>query len=213
MIKNKNSDYQSLPSFAKKCKRAFKGSCKTYRCYNYYMRHTGDVYYTIKMVFKYIDDFYSKLEYNKDMSCKHRAKEMSKLTKRYDNLNYKSKISFSIISSVVISVFITLMFSLLQTPDENGSTYFTLIKQMENVDYSSVVKSFDGIFAILLLKILVFMTWFSIFISFSCFAIFAIKQIYLLNSQMRLIVIPYERNAIIKTISTYNSKLETILRQ
>ncbi len=213
MTKIENSNYQDLPPFVTKCKSAFKGNCKARRCFNYYMRHTGDLHYSTKKVYDYIGDYYSKLEYNKKISCKKTTKQLTYLTRRYERLNYKSKVSFSIITSVFISVFITLMFSILQTPDANGTTYFTLIRNIDKIDYSLAIQSPGSFFILLVFQFLTFIFWFSIFVFFAWIAVFATKELSLLNSNVRLIVLPYERETIIKTISTYNSDLGAILKQ
>lgn len=213
MAKIENSNFQGLPPFVAKCKSAFKGDCKARRCFNYYMRHTNDLHYSTKKVYAYIDDFYSKLEYNKKISCKKTTKQLTYLTHRYERLNYKSKISFSIITSVFISVFITLMFSLLQTPDANGTTYFTLIRDIDKIDYSLAIQSPGSFFILLVFQFLTFIFWFSIFAIFAWLAVLLTKELSLLNSKVNLIVFPYERETIIKTISTYNSDLGALLKQ
>ena len=215
MKKNKNSDFKNVPLFWNKCTRASKGNCKSSSCLRYYNRHTGDSCFATNKVFAYIDVFYSKLRCNDNMSCKERSKQLNKLIKRYDSLYYKSKISFSIISSVIISMMITLFFCLLQLKDQNNLDYFSVIKSicsaLQNV--SSVAESAQYKDLVCIVLILLGMLTFTLFllVVLAILVIWAIKVTHLADPSMRLIVIPYERQVIIKTISTYNLKLgETI---
>lgn len=213
MVKPNNSDFQKLTPFKDKCKSAFNGNCKAYRCLRYYNRHTGDSCYTIKKVFEYIDEYYSKLKYNEDISCKKRSSQLNKLINRYDSLYYKSKISFSIITSVAISMIVTLIFSLLQEPDKDGTTYFSLITQIGKINEALPFSEPISLIILSFFKLAMLILCFSILIFFAWFVIFAIREIYLCNTQMRLVVIPYEREVIAKTISTYNSDLGAILKK
>ena len=210
MSKNKNNII-NIPSFKSKNKKAFIGKCKSYKCYNHYYKYTKNTYLTIKFTFKYINSFYSMYSNKKGISVDEKSKKVNYLMKRYNKLNYKSKISFSIITSVVISVFITLMFSILQTPDKNNITYFSFIKQIDTIDYSSVIQNPITFTFVLNLQFWIITVWLSIFVLFSWLIIFTIKKIYLLYSPMRLILISYERTAIAKAISTYNPDLGKIL--
>ena len=210
MSKNKNNII-NIPSFQSKNKKAFIGKCKPYKCYNNYYKYTQNTYLTIKFTFKYINSFYSMYSNKKGISVDEKSKKVNYLMKRYNKLNYKSNISFSIITSVVISVFITLMFSILQTPDKNNNTYFSLIKQIDTIDYSSVIQNPITFTFVLTLQFGIITVWLSIFVLLSWLIIFTIKQIYLFYSPMRLILISYERTAIAKAISTYNPDLGKIL--
>lgn len=216
MKKNKNSDFKNIPLFWNKCTRAFKGNCKSSRCLRYYNRHTGDSCFTTNQVFAYIDKFYSKLECNVNMSCKDKSTQLNNLIKRYDSLYYKSKVSFSIISSVIISMMITLIFSLLELKDKNNLDYFSVIQSicsaLHNVSSIAESAQFKDLVHIelILLGMLIFSL--SLLVIFAITVIWAIKQIYLLESFMRLVVIPYERQVIIKTISTYNYKLGEVIK-
>jgi len=210
MSKNKNNII-NIPSFQSKNKKAFIGKCKPYKCYNHYYKYTQNTYLTIKFTFKYINSFYSMYSNKKGISVDEKSKKVNYLMKRYNKLNYKSNISFSIITSVVISVFITLMFSILQTPDKNNNTYFSLIKQIDTIDYSSVIQNPITFTFVLTLQFGIITVWLSIFVLLSWLIIFTIKQIYLFYSPMRLILISYERTAIAKAISTYYPDLGKIL--
>lgn len=216
MKKNKNSDFKNIPLFWNKSKRAFKGNCKSYRCLNYYNRHTVDSCFNTNQVFAYIDKFYSKLKCNDNMSCKEKSKQLNKLINRYDSLYYKSKVSFSIISSVIISMMITLIFCLLQNKDKNNLDYFSLIQSICSAlhDVSSIAESvqFKDLAHIVLLLLAMLIFLLSLLVIFALTVIWAIKQIYLLDTFMRLVVIPYERQVIVKTISTYNYKLGEVIK-
>lgn len=216
MKKNKNSDFKNVPLFWNKCTRAFKGNCKSSSCLRYYNRHTGDSCFATNQVFAYIDKFYSKLKCNDSMSCKDKSKQLNKLIKRYSSLCYESKVSFSITSSVIISMMITSIFCFLQLKDKNNLDYFSLIqnifKMLQNV--SSIAESTQFKDLALIVIILLLMLIFSISLLFiiAVLVIWLIKEFYFSDTFMKLIVIPYERQVIVKTISTYNYKLGEVIK-
>lgn len=216
MKKNNNSDFKNIPLFWNKSKRAFKGNCKSYRCLNYYNRHTEDSCFNTNQVFAYIDKFYSKLKCNDNMSCKEKSKQLDKLINRYDSLYYKSKVSFSILSSVIISMMITSIFCFLQLKDKNNLDYFSLIQSicsmLQNVSSIAESTQFKDLALIVIILLLMLIFSLSLLFIFAVLVIWLIKEIYLLDPSMRLIVIPYERQVIAKTISTYNYKLGEVIK-
>lgn len=209
----KNSDFQHIVPFERKKKKAFTGKCKSTQCLRYYYKKTNDIDYSITKTLHYIDEFYIKQKYNKGVSCKNKSKSLSKLINRYDSLYYQSKISFSIISSVVISIIITFIFSLLQHKDNNGNTYFSLFIEIcsmrENLELVTIMQTVFIIIAQYLLLIL----YISILVLVAWYTIILVKLIYLINTNKRLILIPYERDVIIKTIETYNIKISETLKK
>lgn len=216
MKKNKNSDFKNVPLFWNKCTRAFKGNCKSSSCLRYYNRHTGDSCFATNKVFAYIDKFYSKLKCNDNMSCKEKSKQLNKLINRYDSLYYKSKVSFSILSSVIISMMITSIFCFLQLKDKNNLDYFSLIQSicsmLQNVSSIAESTQFKDLALIVIILLLMLIFSLSLLFIFAVLVIWLIKEIYLLDPSMRLIVIPYERQVIVKTISTYNYKLGEVIK-
>lgn len=212
MTKIKNSDFQHILPFEQKKKNAFLGKCKTAKCFSYYYKNTKAVDYSITKTFHYIDRFYQKQEFKEEMSCKDRSKSLDNLIKRFDSLYYQSKISFSIVSSVAISIIITFLFTFLQLPNKDGDTYFSMFidicSMRENLELTNMLQivtvfSVQCILLLLYISIPVFIAWYTIVL---------VKRIYLIKTENRLIIIPYERDVIVKTIATYDYKVCEILK-
>lgn len=79
----------------------------------------------------------------------------------------------------------------------------------ENLELVTPIQNALIIFAqyfllILYISFLVFSAWYTIML---------VKLIYLINTNKRLILIPYERDVIINTIETYNKKISETLKK
>lgn len=206
----KSSEYHKIIPFDVKYKNAYEGICKSPKCFRYYYKLTKNTSFSISEVFKYIDKFYARKKPNKNMSCDDESKALLYLLNRYDYLNYKTRISFSIISSVAISIIITLIFSLLQLSDKDGLSYFLIIQNISEFDKTFQIDNPLAALFVLLLQFIALAICFSILVVVAWYVIVLIRYIYLLNTQIRLVVVPYERETIAKTIKTYNLKLRDV---
>ena len=205
MLRKKNFDYQSIKPFDKVYK---KEQCNSKKCFKYYMRRTNrDKNYSIQQTFSYIDKYYSKLKYNKTLNAGKIRDNTNKLINRLCNLNYEYNISFSVITSIVLSLVISLFIASLQIPSSDlGENYFEFCNDALKEAHMYINESI-GLLEIIInvsYYVLVFIILMSIILLFAFGLPTLIRNIYDYSVYNRTFIIPYEREIVKKTLSTYS---------
>ena len=205
-MKHKNYDYQSIEPFEKLQQRKGWVDCCSERCFRYYKKNTDkNINASIKFTFKYIKSYYAAQRFNKNMSSRDEKCNTNDLLERYKDLDNSLKNSISIITSTVISFFISFGFALFTLSNNNGENFFISFAEMIDPVINYIVNNMSIIMVIALPIILVLILLCLSPLIITCiYPIYASKEICSINSTYKQIIVPYERDEIIDTLATYN---------
>lgn len=207
-MKEHNFDYQNIESFQTKYKDKANSKCRSKKCYKYYLKQTQyDKNYSLQQTFKYIDSFYKQYEEKHNTTASKKFNSTNYLLSRLTNLEYQSKNSFSILSSIIISLFISFFVAALQT-DEGGTNFFKLFNDAMNVLKINMLNSANPLqIMVIVLCIIIIFFMFTIMIFLIILLLSYVSQsIFEMNSFYKINIMPYEMKVITNTLGTYDSR-------
>ncbi len=204
-------DFSNINPFCLKYQDKHWDQCPSKKCLKYYLRKTKNKIASISITFYYIDDYYEKKKNIGGLSNNDKTNYAGELLCRYEELEKTSKYSFSIISSVIISFIITLLFIFLQTPDKNGISYFDILGNYisSGVNLELTLEPLVAIIvSLIFLPILCLLS--VVLVTIIILPIIISEAVYYHNSVYKNIIVPYEKSVIINTLSTYDERYKSI---
>lgn len=210
-MKIKNFDYQSIIPFED---HYGKSTYNPKKCFYYYKKRTNsNINYSLKQTFLYIENYYRNYNYSDKMTASEINGNTNMLLNKLCNLDYDNKISFSVISSIVLSLIISIFIASLQTSGtEFENNYFDVCNNVLHYANTQLVASagffeavINVIFYILTIVILA-----SIIVVFAIGLPTVVRHVYYATVYKRTFIDPYERDIVKRTLSTYDKKYEKI---
>lgn len=190
---------------------------KTQKCLRHYIRKTKkktiDLNSAIQSTYDYIDVCYNMKKeeyYSPSKTEEDKIKITNELLYKYRELNKKQKYTYSLISSVVISVFISVSFSLLDNSTSvDGSLYW------ENVIglCKSIIAMFDNvppIVSVLMLPIVLLLFCFAMLVPFGIIIATYLIAETLYYSKYRNMVVPYEKEVLHKILTDIDERYSNL---
>ncbi len=201
-------DYRSIEPF--KCNKKYE--CQAEQCFKYYMKYTdNDTYFSTNQTFKHIDYYYDKYKARRNMTASERSRSANYLLKKIAEIEYQIKSAFSIWTSIAVSLCVSIFIAGLQIQD-NGTSFFDLFNKyiLDLTDIFLVDVNVAYVLFYIVATITVIIAFSSgilvVFLGITAISIWFYKR----TSYYRINIMPYERNAIIRVLCTYDSKFRNI---
>ena len=184
---------------------------KTRKCLKYYLRKTKrNGALALSYTYDYIDDCYKDKKYDSDLPDEDKTKVTNELLNRFNELNKKHKFSYSIVSSVVASFFVTLFFVILQTPDnKNGLTFWETISNAIS-GISEFLANNPVIVSVILFPIFIIALFLVMLVPIGVLIVTYLISDLLYYSTYRNMVVPYERKIILNTLITFDERYKEL---